>query len=68
MEAILLLFSVIGDTYEEEVLRLFPDISKETLPLQPQPTADSPHNPPTTVAGSQYPETTVEDSETPYTV
>ncbi|XP_056237568.1 syndecan-2-like [Seriola aureovittata] len=47
----------------EELLRRFLNfskttVSKEMVPVQPQPTADSPHNPPTTPADSQDQTTT----------
>ncbi|GAA6226879.1 syndecan-2-like [Lates japonicus] len=40
------------------------DRTKEMVPVQPQPTADSPHNPPTTAVDSQDQTTTVKT--TPY--
>ncbi|XP_045901468.1 syndecan-2-like [Micropterus dolomieu] len=39
-------------------------VSKEMVPSQPQPTADSRDNPPTTAADSKDPSTTVKDTET----
>ncbi|XP_069549354.1 syndecan-2-like [Brachyistius frenatus] len=55
-------FSDISAT--EELNLSTPAFSKELLPLQPRPTADSPHNPSTTAADSQDPATTVKHSET----
>ncbi|XP_073342176.1 uncharacterized protein [Pagrus major] len=50
--------------HEERLIRFLnlsrTTVSKEMVPSQPQPTADSPHNPP---ADSQDPTTTVKDTE-----
>lgn len=56
-------------TDKEEILRRFLNFSrttasKEMVPSQPQPTADSPHNPPITAADSKDPSTTVKDTQT----
>ncbi|XP_026149907.1 syndecan-2-like [Mastacembelus armatus] len=53
----------LGVTSDEEILRRISNISKTTIskemvPVQPQPTADSPQNPETTAAGSQDETTT----------
>nr|XP_019946951.1 PREDICTED: syndecan-2-like [Paralichthys olivaceus] len=56
-------------TDAEELLRMFLNfskttVSKETVPLQPEPTADSPHIPPTTAADGHV--HTATEETTPY--
>ncbi|XP_030013975.1 syndecan-2-like isoform X2 [Sphaeramia orbicularis] len=61
-----------GDRDQEEELIRFLNFTNTAFsrtmppvqPFQPQPTTDSPHNPPTTVAGSQKPATTMREAET----
>lgn len=63
LECVMIVSSISAFADKEEILRRFTNfsqttVSKETVPTQPPPTADSPHNPSTTAA------TKVKDTET----